>query len=326
MERKHTKTRLTVRPIRFADGAAIHALACDPALAWTSRIPHPLPPGEGERFAERAANAWESATWFTFVVVEGEELRGLSLVEPQGRHAYLSYWTGKPFWNRGVATMAARAAIGFAFAQLDCAELRAMVLRGNAASHRVLRANGFSIAPALATERQAGDRFAYPSAVAYRLVRTEGARGEIAMTLQQLLDGYAEIYRMPAIVLDDNGMCRLSFRETINVDIEPARRPGHVHLYTSLARIPANADAAWFMALQQANLFGRDTGFAATACNTETNEVLLCQLLDLEGITAERFDLLLQDFVHSAEALSERLRNAAPQKSLEVETMHMIRV
>jgi hypothetical protein len=83
---------------------------------------------------------------------------------------------------------------------------------------------------------------------------------------------------MPAIALDANGMCRLSFRDTVKVDIEPARCPGHIHIYTALARIPVNADAAWYRTLQEANLFGRDTGFATTACDPTTEEVLLCRV------------------------------------------------
>src|SRR5262249_14315233 len=160
----------------------------------------------------------------------------------------------------------------------------------NIASRRVLLKNGFTIASALETERDVQHAFSGSSIVAYRLIRSDIVKGNIAVTLQALLDGYSKIYGMPSITLDANGMFRLCFQDIIDIDIEPAKRPGHVHMYTVLGRIPPNADVAWYRMLQEANLFGRDTGFAATACDPTTGEVVLCQLLDVETLTAERFD------------------------------------
>jgi len=181
----------------------LHALASDPELARASHVP--LLAGTDERFAERAVEEWESATQFTFVVAEGDALWGSVLLEIDARRARLSYWIGRPFWNRGAATRAVREAIHFAFAQLRLKEVRAIAFHDNAASQRVLLKNGFTIAPPLETERDVQHALSGSSIVAYRLVRGDIAKGSIAVTLQALLDGYSKIYGMPPITLDANG-------------------------------------------------------------------------------------------------------------------------
>ena len=131
------------------------------------------------------------------------------------------------------------------------------------------------------------------------------------MSLQALLDAYAALHRMDGLPLDGNGMCRLRFRDAIDVDIEPSRREGHVHVYAVIGRAPPQAEAPYLRALLAGNLFGRETGAAAIALDPETNELVLWRLVDIEGLTAERFDEVLRDFVQSAVQAAERARDTA---------------
>src|SRR5947209_4101029 len=113
--------RLTVRPIRVSDGAALHVLASDQGLAHASSVR--LSTGEDGCFAQHALAGWENATSYTFVVADRDELWGSAVLEIDARCAHLSYWIGRPFRNRGAATTTVREVIRYAFEQLGLIEV-----------------------------------------------------------------------------------------------------------------------------------------------------------------------------------------------------------
>jgi RimJ/RimL family protein N-acetyltransferase len=57
----------------------------------------------------------------------------------------LGYWLGEPFWNRGIATLAVRAMVEWAFTELDLIRIFAFVFESNTASARVLEKTGFTL-------------------------------------------------------------------------------------------------------------------------------------------------------------------------------------
>ena len=66
---------------------------------------------------------------------------GLRL-ELDDRRAELGYWIGKPYWNQGYCTEAARAAIQFGFEQLELNRIFANHFVRNPASGRVMQKLG----------------------------------------------------------------------------------------------------------------------------------------------------------------------------------------
>jgi hypothetical protein len=128
------------------------------------------------------------------------------------------------------------------------------------------------------------------------------------MSLQELMNGYAKIHNLPGLPLDANQMCRLRFGDSVVVDIEPSKLPGQAHLYAVLGRAPQNPGESYFRKLLEWNLFGRDTGGASLACDPETEDLLLWRLIDIDSLTAERFDATLRELVQSAGRLMEKLK------------------
>jgi len=55
----------------------------------------------------------------------------------------LGYWLGEPFWNKGIATIAVKKMIHYAFNNLDINRIFASTLETNFASQRVLLKNNF---------------------------------------------------------------------------------------------------------------------------------------------------------------------------------------
>ena len=136
--------RLVLRAPRLEDMDQIAALANNRRIAeMTSTIPHP--------YGIKGAQAWLS----TIVVAEGGTTFGIFLKETNaliGACGYapreestpeIGYWIGEPYWNRGIATEAARAVIDHAFTEGGLALLLGSCRVTNLASRRVLEKCGF---------------------------------------------------------------------------------------------------------------------------------------------------------------------------------------
>jgi RimJ/RimL family protein N-acetyltransferase len=108
-----TTERLMLRGPVVSDAERMAELASDRGVAeMTTNIPHPYGLADAEGFIAKVSGpAWDREPSFViehrhFGVVGGIGFRLL----PGGRPE-LGYWLGRPFWNRGYATEAARAAL-----------------------------------------------------------------------------------------------------------------------------------------------------------------------------------------------------------------------
>jgi RimJ/RimL family protein N-acetyltransferase len=139
--------RLVLRPLATADAPAVQRFCSDRAVAEnTLSIPHPYPDGAAGQFIVMAHGRWaigESGVWA--VVPRGAaELAGtIGLVfAREHRRAELGYWIGRPHWNRGYATEAARALTAWALETLGLERVVAHHFTRNPASGAVLRKAG----------------------------------------------------------------------------------------------------------------------------------------------------------------------------------------
>jgi RimJ/RimL family protein N-acetyltransferase len=65
-------------------------------------------------------------------------------LNPVDNHAEMGYWVGKPFWNNGYCTEAARAVVAYGFDKLDLERVYANYMARNPASGRVLAKLGMT--------------------------------------------------------------------------------------------------------------------------------------------------------------------------------------
>lgn len=151
--------RLLLRPLELADAAEIQRLAGDHDVASTTRsIPHPYPDGYAERWIEDCQTESETGALAIFAitladdrpddVAQGGAFAGIIelLIDggPPSQQAQLSYWIGKPYWNQGYATEAAKAVLKHGFTNLGLERVRAPHFSKNPASGRVLQKTGMS--------------------------------------------------------------------------------------------------------------------------------------------------------------------------------------
>jgi RimJ/RimL family protein N-acetyltransferase len=116
------------------------------SLQLTDRFPYPYTREDAEAWIELAESQEQETL---FAIADDEELIGGIGLIPQedvySRSAMLGYWLGEPFWNRGIATLAVRAIVDWAFEELELIRIFAFVFESNTASVRVLEKTGFTL-------------------------------------------------------------------------------------------------------------------------------------------------------------------------------------
>ena len=75
------------------------------------------------------------------ILIEGQVAGSVSCYEESPGHLEVTYWLGKPYWGKGIATAALRALL----AQVTTRPIYARAAKDNRASLRVLEKCGFTI-------------------------------------------------------------------------------------------------------------------------------------------------------------------------------------
>jgi RimJ/RimL family protein N-acetyltransferase len=134
--------RLLLRAPHAADIPAMLPLIGDWEVAKNlGRVPHPYSEDDANEFMTRNAQARAMGQDYSFAVTRKSDgafmgICGLHL-RPPG-HFEFGYWLGKPFWNQGYATEAARRLASHAFCDLKIERLMAGWYHDNPASGHVL--------------------------------------------------------------------------------------------------------------------------------------------------------------------------------------------
>jgi [ribosomal protein S5]-alanine N-acetyltransferase len=136
---------VVLRAFAFADAPRVTELCGDWDVArMTGLIPHPYLPGMAESFIATCRDAGASRTFAITRADDGLLVGAIGLAASADAADSFGYWVGRPYWDNGYATAAARAVIALAFSRLDIDSLHAMHLARNPASGRVMAKCGMS--------------------------------------------------------------------------------------------------------------------------------------------------------------------------------------
>jgi RimJ/RimL family protein N-acetyltransferase len=151
--------RVTLEPITLRHAERVQQLASDPAIVARTSLPDPYPEDGAERWIERLRTRRDEGKEYAFAVLNAEGtlvgVTGLDAVDAE--RAELGYWVGRPYWNRGYATAAARKTLRVAFERLEVDRVSAHTHTQNAASRRVLEKLGFERTPGQAIDHPKWD-------------------------------------------------------------------------------------------------------------------------------------------------------------------------
>jgi RimJ/RimL family protein N-acetyltransferase len=139
--------RLILRGFRNEDAGDVKRLAGDKAIASTTlRIPHPYEDWVAEKWIGTHREEFEQGKAVNFAITERKAdylIGAIGLtINKEHKNAELGYWIGKPYWNNGYCTEAAKAVLRYGFEELGLNRIQAQHFKRNAASGRVMQAIG----------------------------------------------------------------------------------------------------------------------------------------------------------------------------------------
>ncbi len=177
MNQRTLKTeRLILRPFSTDDAEAVQTLGGDRAIADTTlSIPNPYEDGMAEQWIAAHPGQFEAGTHAVFAIERPDDnqlVGAISLtIDRQVSKGELGYWVGKPFWNEGYATEAARRIVEYGFQDHDLNRILAKHMVRNPASGRVMQKIGMQHEGTLREDTIKWDR--YEDLHIYGLLRSE---------------------------------------------------------------------------------------------------------------------------------------------------------
>lgn len=135
-----------LREFNEGDASYIAKLANDRDV-WINlrdRFPHPYELAHGEAFVARAAA--EDPPSNLAICVDNRAVGSIGLIlgkDIERVSAEIGYWLGKPYWGRGITSVALAAATNYAIEQFGLLRVFAIPFADNIASIRVLEKAGF---------------------------------------------------------------------------------------------------------------------------------------------------------------------------------------
>ena len=156
--------RLILRPHTLDDAKELQRLIGDRDIASTTlNIPHPYEDGMAEEWISRRQETFERGVSVQFAITHREQggfMGGIGLmIDREHERAEVGYWIGKPYWNQGYCTEAARAILKYGFEVLGLNRIHATPMTRNPASGRVLQKIGMKHEGCLRQHVKKWDKF-----------------------------------------------------------------------------------------------------------------------------------------------------------------------
>jgi RimJ/RimL family protein N-acetyltransferase len=141
--------RLILRPFSLDDAPIVQELAGERDIADTTlNIPHPYEDGVAEAWIATHQESYERKGHLHFAIVlrSTDALIGAIglTTNPEHESAEIGYWVGKPYWNCGYCTEAAKAVVAYGFDVLKLNRIYAHHFSRNPASGRVMQKIGMT--------------------------------------------------------------------------------------------------------------------------------------------------------------------------------------
>ena len=139
--------RLILRSLTLEDAEDVQRLAGERDVASTLiRIPHPYEDGMAEEWIRSCYDTFEKKEGLHFAITLKTERNFIGVIglefEREHERAELGYWIGKPYWNLGYTTEAAKLVVAHGFQVLKLNRIYAYYFTRNPASGRVLEKIG----------------------------------------------------------------------------------------------------------------------------------------------------------------------------------------
>lgn len=156
--------RLILRSLTLEDAQDVQHLAGERDVAATViRIPHPYEDGMAEAWIRSCYDTFEKEEGLHFAITLRTDRNLIGVIglefDRASENSELGYWIGKPYWNCGYATEAAKAVVAYGFEVLKLNRIHAYFFKRNVASGRVLEKIGMQCEGCLRQHVKKWDNF-----------------------------------------------------------------------------------------------------------------------------------------------------------------------
>lgn len=138
--------RLALRPFTLSDAPVVQELAGDYDIAANVRmIPHPYPDHMAKDWIDSLDDKLEHGEIHLAITLRsnGTLVGAIGLImNRDDENAELGYWIGKPYWNSGYCTEAARAVVRYGFDSLKLHRIHSFYMTKNPSSGKVMQKLG----------------------------------------------------------------------------------------------------------------------------------------------------------------------------------------
>ena len=169
--------RLILRPFTLEDAADVRRLINDPDMASTTdEIEYPYEDGTAEEWIQWCHEWFEDGKCTNFAVTlrtDGTLIGTVGLtfrIHLPYKDAELGYWIGKPYWNCGYCTEAAKVVVAYGFREREIESVYAYYFKRNPASGRVLEKIGMHYAEYIPKDPK---RYFFEDTIRYRILKCE---------------------------------------------------------------------------------------------------------------------------------------------------------
>jgi len=139
--------RLLLRSLMLEDAADVQRLAGERDIAaMLPNMPHPYEDGMAEKWIRSCYEKFEKDEALNFAITlrtDKNFIGGIALrLDQENENGEIGYWIGKPYWNYGYCTEAAKAVVAYSFEVLKLNRVHAKHFKRNTASGRVMEKIG----------------------------------------------------------------------------------------------------------------------------------------------------------------------------------------
>ncbi len=168
--------RLILRSLTLEDAQDVQHLAGERDVAATViRIPHPYEDGMADAWIRSCYDTFEKEEGLHFAITLRTDRNLIGVIglecDRESENSELGYWIGKPYWNCGYATEAAKAVVAYGFEVLKLNRIHAYFFKRNAASGRVLEKIGMQYEGCLRQHLKKWDNF--EDIIAYGMLKAD---------------------------------------------------------------------------------------------------------------------------------------------------------
>ena len=128
------------------------------------------------------------------------------------------------------------------------------------------------------------------------------------MTPQNLIAELGQKMNLPNLSLDAQGLAKLVFDASLEVNIEYDTSTNQLHLYTLLGQVPTAGKAEVFEKLLAGNLFGAATHGAVLAIDPLTGDIVITTTLQPDKTDMVDFEQALEHHVMAAEQWGSQVK------------------